>query len=56
MFLSPSLHKEHLRIRALHSFAPSLSYSGLANFSVEVKHDAVSKIQSLFGELKAFVA
>ena len=53
LFLSPTLHKEHLRVRALHSFPADATF--VANLSVEVKHDAIPKIQSLFGELKAYV-
>jgi hypothetical protein len=53
LFLSPSLHKEHLRVRALHSFPGDATV--VANLSVEVRHDKVSRIQGLFSELKAFV-
>jgi hypothetical protein len=42
LFLSPTLSKEHVRIRALHSFPADATF--VANLSVEVKHDAVSKI------------
>jgi hypothetical protein len=53
LFLSPSLNKEHLRVRALHSFPGDSTV--VANLSVEVKHDKVSKIQGIFSELKAYV-
>jgi len=42
LFLSPNLKKEHLRVRALHSFPEHAVM--LANFSVEVKHDAIAQI------------
>jgi hypothetical protein len=42
LFLSPSLHKEHLHVRALHSFPADATL--VANLSVEVRHDAISKI------------
>ena len=53
LFLSPLLHKEHVRVRALHSFPGDATF--VANFSVEVRHEAIPNIQSLFGELKAYV-
>jgi hypothetical protein len=42
LFLSPSLHKEHLRVRALHSFPADATF--VVNLSVEVKHDSIPKI------------
>lgn len=42
-----------MRVRTLHSFPADATF--VANLSVEVKHDAVSKIQSIFAELKAYV-
>ena len=53
LFLSPSLHKEHLRVRTLHSFPGDATV--VVNLSVEVRHEKVSKIQGIFSELKEYV-
>ncbi len=54
LFLSPSLQKEHLRVRALHSFPGDAQL--VANVSAEVNHQAIPQIQAIFTELKAYVA
>ena len=53
LFLCSNLHKEHVRVRALHSFPADSSF--IVNFSVEVKHESVPHFQGIITELKAYV-
>ena len=53
LFLSPSLHKEHLRVRALHSFPGDAHL--LVNLSAEVKHPSIPILEGVITELRAYV-
>lgn len=51
ILLSPSLHKEHLSIRALHNFPEDSTL--VINVSIEIKHKNISKIDELLPEYMA---
>lgn len=52
LFLSPELHKEHLRARALHSFPSDADF--VVSVSFAIKPEAIPEVQSHFDELKKF--
>jgi hypothetical protein len=54
LILSPELHKEHLRVRTLHSF-PETSADVIASVSIAIKHESIPKVQAHFEELKEWV-
>ena len=52
LFLSPELSKEHVRVRALHSFPSDADF--VVNLAVAIKHGAIAEVQSHFAEIKEF--
>ena len=52
LLLSPELNKEHVRVRALHSFPSEADF--IVNLAVAIKHDAIAEVQSHFAEIKQF--
>lgn len=54
LLLSPELSKEHLRVRALHSFPADADV--VASLAITIPHDSIAIVQAQFEEIKEFVA
>lgn len=53
LFLSPELFKEHVRVRALHSFPADADF--VVSLAITIPHEAIDKVQAQFDNIKEFV-
>jgi len=52
LLLSPELHREHLRVRTLHSYPADVDF--IVSLSVAIKGDAIAEVTSHFHTIKEF--